>query len=87
VCKFIYISVLTSPTTGGVTASFAVRDLIFAEPKAVIGFAGRRVIEQTLQEQLPDNFQTAEYLLHHGLIDLFAVLFLKQALSETLNFL
>jgi acetyl-CoA carboxylase carboxyl transferase subunit beta len=64
-----------------------VRDLIFAEPKAVIGFAGRRVIEQTLQEQLPDNFQTAEYLLHHGLIDLFAVLFLKQALSETLNFL
>jgi acetyl-CoA carboxylase carboxyl transferase subunit beta len=45
------------------------RDLIFAEPK-VMGFAGRRVIEQTLQEQLPDNFQTAEYLLHHGLIDL-----------------
>jgi acetyl-CoA carboxylase carboxyl transferase subunit beta len=78
---------LTSPTTGGVTASFAMLgDLIFAEPKAVIGFAGRRVIEQTLQEQLPDNFQTAEYLLHHGLIDLIICLFLKQALSETLNF-
>jgi acetyl-CoA carboxylase carboxyl transferase subunit beta len=69
--NLLYISVLTSPTTGGVTASFAMLgDLIFAEPKAVIGFAGRRVIEQTLQEQLPDNFQTAEYLLHHGLIDL-----------------
>jgi acetyl-CoA carboxylase carboxyl transferase subunit beta len=52
----------------------------------VIGFAGRRVIEQTLQEQLPDNFQTAEYLLHHGLID-YLPFFLKQALSETLNFL
>jgi acetyl-CoA carboxylase carboxyl transferase subunit beta len=53
----------------------------------VIGFAGRRVIEQTLQEQLPDNFQTAEYLLHHGLIDLIFAVLLKQALSETLNFL
>jgi len=69
--KLLYISVLTSPTTGGVTASFAMLgDLIFAEPKALIGFAGRRVIEQTLQEQLPDDFQTAEYLLHHGLLDL-----------------
>lgn len=86
--KLLYISVLTSPTTGGVTASFAMLgDLIFAEPKALIGFAGRRVIEQTLQEQLPDNFQTAEYLLHHGLIDLIVPRsFLKQALSETLNF-
>jgi acetyl-CoA carboxylase carboxyl transferase subunit beta len=86
--NLLYISVLTSPTTGGVTASFAMLgDLIFAEPKALIGFAGRRVIEQTLQEQLPDNFQTAEYLLHHGLIDLIITRsFLKQALSETLTF-
>ena len=86
--NLLYISVLTSPTTGGVTASFAMLgDLILAEPKALIGFAGRRVIEQTLQEQLPDNFQTAEYLLHHGLIDLIVPRsFLKQALSETLNF-
>lgn len=85
--KLLYISVLTSPTTGGVTASFAMLgDLIFAEPKALIGFAGRRVIEQTLQEQLPDDFQTAEYLLHHGLLDLIVPRsFLKQALSETIT--
>ena len=61
---------LTHPTTGGVTASFAMLgDLILAEPKALIGFAGRRVIEQTLREKLPDNFQTAEYLLEHGFVD------------------
>jgi len=61
--------------------------MIFSEPKAVIGFAGRRVIEQTLQEQLPDDFQTSEYLLHHGLLDLIVPRsFLKQALSETINF-
>jgi acetyl-CoA carboxylase carboxyl transferase subunit beta len=85
--KLLYISVLTSPTTGGVTASFAMLgDLIFAEPKAVIGFAGRRVIQQTLQEELPDDFQTAEYLLHHGLLDLIVPRsFLKQALSETIT--
>lgn len=85
--KLLYISVLTSPTTGGVTASFAMLgDLIFAEPKALIGFAGRRVIEQTLQEQLPDDFQTAEYVLHHGLLDLIVPRsFLKQALSETIS--
>jgi acetyl-CoA carboxylase carboxyl transferase subunit beta len=85
--NLLYLSVLTSPTTGGVTASFAMLgDLIFAEPKALIGFAGRRVIEQTLQEKLPDDFQTAEYLLHHGLIDLIIPRsFLKQALSETLR--
>ncbi len=85
--KLLYISVLTSPTTGGVTASFAMLgDLIFAEPKALIGFAGRRVIEQTLQEQLPDDFQTSEYLLHHGLLDLIVPRsFLKQALSETIT--
>jgi acetyl-CoA carboxylase carboxyl transferase subunit beta len=86
--NLLYISVLTSPTTGGITASFGMLgDLIFAEPKALIGFAGRRVIEQTLQEQLPDDFQTAEYLLHHGLLDLIVPrFFLKQALSETINF-
>jgi acetyl-CoA carboxylase carboxyl transferase subunit beta len=86
--NLLYISILTSPTTGGVTASFAMLgDLIFAEPKALIGFAGRRVIEQTLQEQLPDDFQTAEYLLHHGLLDLIVPRsFLKQALSETITF-
>jgi acetyl-CoA carboxylase carboxyl transferase subunit beta len=86
--NLLYISVLTSPTTGGVTASFGMLgDLIFAEPKALIGFAGRRVIEQTLQEQLPEDFQTAEYLLHHGLLDLIVPrFFLKQALSETINF-
>jgi acetyl-CoA carboxylase carboxyl transferase subunit beta len=85
--NLLYISVLTSPTTGGVTASFAMLgDLILAEPKALIGFAGRRVIEQTLQEQLPDDFQTAEYLLNHGLLDLIVPRsFLKQALSETIT--
>ena len=61
---------LTHPTTGGVTASFAMLgDLILAEPKALIGFAGRRVIELTLREKLPENFQTAEYLLEHGFVD------------------
>lgn len=82
--NLLYISLLTSPTTGGVTASFAMLgDLIIAEPNAVIGFAGRRVIEQTLKEKLPDNFQTAEYLLYHGLIDLIIPrCFLKNALAE-----
>ena len=84
----MYIAVLTSPTTGGVTASFAMLgDLIFAEPNALIGFAGRRVIEQTLQEKLPENFQTAEYLLEHGLLDLIISReFLKPALYEILRF-
>ena len=68
--KLLYISVLTNPTTGGVTASFAMLgDLILAEPKATIGFAGRRVIEQTLREKLPEDFQTAEDLLKHGFVD------------------
>ena len=65
-----YISVLTDPTTGGVSASYAmVGDLNIAEPKALIGFAGRRVIEQTIKQKLPDDFQTAEYTLAHGFID------------------
>jgi acetyl-CoA carboxylase carboxyl transferase subunit beta len=65
-----YISVLCDPTTGGVAASFAsLGDLNFAEPGAVIGFAGRRVIEQTTNQQLPEDFQTAEFLLAHGMLD------------------
>jgi len=65
-----YISVLTDPTMGGVSASFAMLgDLIIAEPQALIGFAGPRVIEQTVRETLPDGFQRAEFLLEHGAID------------------
>ncbi len=68
--ELLYIPLLTHPTTGGVTASFAMLgDLILAEPKALIGFAGRRVIEQTLRERLPEGFQTAEYLQDHGFVD------------------
>jgi acetyl-CoA carboxylase carboxyl transferase subunit beta len=68
--ELLYLPLLTHPTTGGVTASFAMLgDLILAEPKALIGFAGRRVIEQTLREKLPDDFQTAEYLRDHGFVD------------------
>ena len=67
----LYISVLTDPTTGGVTASFAaLGDVIIAEPGALIGFAGRRVTEQTLKEKLPPDFQTAEFCLKHGLVDM-----------------
>ena len=66
----LYISVLTDPTTGGVTASFAMLgDVILAEPKALIGFAGPRVIEQTIGQKLPDGFQRAEFLLEHGFLD------------------
>lgn len=85
--NLLYISILTSPTTGGVTASFAMLgDLIFAEPNALIGFAGRRVIEQTLNEELPPDFQTAEYLLDHGLCDLIIPRsYLKGALSEVIS--
>ncbi len=65
-----YFSVLTDPTTGGVSASYAmVGDLNIAEPKALIGFAGRRVIENTIKQKLPDDFQTAEYTLAHGFVD------------------
>ena len=65
-----YISILTNPNFGGVTASFAtLGDVILAEPGALIGFAGPRVIKETTQEELPPGFQTAEFLLEHGLID------------------
>ena len=67
----LYISVLTNPTTGGVTASFAsLGDIIIAEPKALIGFAGPRVIEETIKEKLPEGFQKSEYLLEHGFVDI-----------------
>lgn len=67
----LYVSVLTDPTTGGVSASFAFQsDVIIAESRASVGFAGRRVIEQTVRQRLPDNFQTAEFLLEKGQIDL-----------------
>lgn len=66
----LFISVMTHPTTGGVSASFAsVGDYNFAEPKALIGFAGRRIIEQTIRQELPEDFQTAEFLLKHGQLD------------------
>jgi acetyl-CoA carboxylase carboxyl transferase subunit beta len=66
-----YISVLTDPTTGGVTASFAMLgDLNIGEPKALIGFAGPRVIEQTIRQKLPDGFQRSEFLLEHGMLDM-----------------
>ncbi len=66
-----YIAVLTDPTTGGVSASFAMLgDVAIAEPGAIIGFAGRRVIEQTIREELPEDFQKSEYLLEHGMLDM-----------------
>ena len=69
--KMPYISVLSDPTFGGVSASFAMLgDIIIAEPRSLIGFAGPRVIEQTIKQQLPDDFQTAEFLLQHGMIDM-----------------
>ncbi len=68
--RLLYLPILTHPTTGGVIASFAMLgDIILAEPNATIGFAGRRVIEQTLREKLPDDFQTSEYALQKGFID------------------
>jgi acetyl-CoA carboxylase carboxyl transferase subunit beta len=79
----LYISVMTYPTTGGVSASFAsVGDINIAEPKALIGFAGRRVIEQTVREKLPEDFQTAEFLLDHGQLD--AVVH-RTAMKETIS--
>jgi acetyl-CoA carboxylase carboxyl transferase subunit beta len=66
-----YIVVMTDPTTGGVTASYAMLgDIQIAEPNALIGFAGQRVIESTIREKLPEGFQRAEYLLDHGMLDM-----------------
>jgi acetyl-CoA carboxylase carboxyl transferase subunit beta len=79
----LFISILSDPTFGGVTASFAMLgDIIIAEPKSLIGFAGPRVIEQTIKQQLPDNFQRAEFLLAHGMIDMVVD---RKDLKETLS--
>jgi len=68
--KTLYISVLTDPTMGGVAASFAfLGDILLAEPKALIGFAGPRVIEQTMKQKLPPRFQRSEFLYEHGMLD------------------
>ena len=82
-----FISVLTDPTTGGVTASFAMLgDLNIAEPRALIGFAGPRVIEQTIRQTLPDGFQRSEYLLEHGMVDMIVPRSeMKQRLSQALR--
>src|SRR6202022_549774 len=81
--KLPYISVLTDPTTGGVTASFAMLgDLNIAEPKALIGFAGPRVIEQTIRQTLPEGFQRAEFLVEHGMVDLISP---RSAMKSTLS--
>ena len=66
----LYLSIITNPTTGGVTASFAMQgDIIVAEPGAIIGFAGRRVIENTIKQKLPDEFQTSEFAVEKGFVD------------------
>lgn len=79
----LYISVLTNPTTGGVTASFAsLGDIIIAEPGALIGFAGARVIEQTIRQKLPPGFQRAEFFLQHGQVDLITA---RKELRQTLS--
>jgi acetyl-CoA carboxylase carboxyl transferase subunit beta len=84
-----YISILTNPTTGGVTASFAMLgDIQIAEPGALIGFAGPRVIRQTIGRDLPEGFQTAEYLLEHGFIDMIVPrMQLKNKLGRILSML
>jgi acetyl-CoA carboxylase carboxyl transferase subunit beta len=67
----LYISIMTDPSMGGITASFAsLGDIIMAEPKALIGFAGPRVIEQTIRQRLPEGFQRAEFMLKHGQVDM-----------------
>lgn len=83
----LIISIMTHPTTGGVSASFAsLGDYNFAEPKALIGFAGRRIIEQTIREELPEDFQTAEFLLKHGQLDaVISRLDLKDKISTILE--
>lgn len=79
----LYITVLTDPTTGGVTASFAMQgDIIIAEPKALIGFAGQRVIEQTTGKKLPEGFQSAEFMLEHGFVDMIVE---RQKLKDTIG--
>ena len=87
--KIPYVVVLTDPTTGGVCASFAMLgDVLIAEKDATIGFAGRRVIEQTIKETIPENFQTSDYLLEHGMVDMVVHRKdLKKKLAKILKFL
>lgn len=87
--KLSFISVLTNPTMGGVMASFAsLGDIIIAEPRALLGFAGPRVIEQTIRQKLPADFQTSEFLLDHGLVDMVIERqYLKQKLALLLEYL
>jgi acetyl-CoA carboxylase carboxyl transferase subunit beta len=84
-----FISILTDPTTGGVTASYAMLgDLNIAEPGALIGFAGPRVIEQTIRQKLPEGFQRSEFLLQHGMLDAVVPrLEMKTYVSQALRFL
>jgi acetyl-CoA carboxylase carboxyl transferase subunit beta len=84
----VYISVLTDPTMGGIMASFAgVGDIIIAEPKALLGFAGPRVVEQTVRQKLPKGFQTSEFMLAHGLLDMIvARKDMKTTLAKILDF-
>ena len=85
----LYISILTNPTMAGVLASFAtLGDIIIAEPKALIGFTGPRVIEQTIRQKLPEGFQTSEFLLQHGLIDMVSHRKnLKNTVSQLISYL
>ncbi len=87
--KLLHISVLTNPTMAGVMASFAgIGDVIIAEPKALIGFTGPRVIEQTIRQKLPPGFQRSEFLLEHGMIDMIVQRKnLKNTLAETIGYL
>ena len=79
----LYVTVLTDPTTGGVAASFAsLGDILIAEPKVLIGFAGRRVIESTIKQRLPDDFQSAEFFLQHGFVDMLVE---RSAMRKTLG--
>jgi acetyl-CoA carboxylase carboxyl transferase subunit beta len=87
--KLLFISVLTNPTMAGVMASFAsLGDLILAEPRALIGFTGPRVIEQIIRQKLPEGFQTSEFLLEHGMIDkIVHRKHLKETLGQLIGFL
>lgn len=81
--KLLYISVLTNPTMGGIMASFAgIGDIMMAEPKALIGFAGPRVVEQTIRQKLPRGFQTSEFMLTHGMVDMIVE---RHAMKDTLK--
>jgi len=84
-----FITVLTNPTTGGTTASFATEaDVIIAEPRALIGFTGPRVIEETIKQKLPDGFQRSEFMLEHGLVDMVAPRSeLRKTLSQLIEYL